>query len=254
MSLEPEFEAWLRRQYPSIESEWEGATDEDIARVEAIAGQPLPRFYRWFLSTLGGEPDALPEIPKVYRACSIGVVLGAYDRGELARVGPPFLFIGEIEDPMMTMSFFYDLSQPIRDDAMVLTQVTGGGLTKTAETLRERLAWSTIIVARVLEYPQQCSGWLKSPSGEVMARLEPVLADLGFVAVVPHGPFCGAYEREGAALALKVEPEAEHRDLLTFDLGGLDSKTLRRILGTLSTEGEIEVKISEWKPPLPTSA
>jgi len=254
MSLEPEFEAWLRRQYPDDEAEWEGATEENIARVEAIAGQPLPRFYRWFLSTLGGDPESLPEVPKVYRACSVDIVLGAYERGELARVGPPFLFIGEIEDPMLTMSFFYDLSRPIRDDAMVMTHYTGMGMSESSETLREWLAWASLLGTRVLKSPQHCSGRLESPSGAVMAQIEPVLATLGFVEVVPHGPFCGAYEREDAALALKVEPEAESDDLLIFVLGGPDAKTLRRLLGTLSTEGEIEVKISKWKPPLPTSA
>ena len=51
--MEPEMDRFLDELVPAARGTLAGATDEDIDRIEALAGLPLPRFYRWFLSRMG---------------------------------------------------------------------------------------------------------------------------------------------------------------------------------------------------------
>jgi hypothetical protein len=53
VTLEPEMESLLLRHVPKLDSQWEGASEDDIRAIEELAGQPLPRFYQWFLSRMG---------------------------------------------------------------------------------------------------------------------------------------------------------------------------------------------------------
>jgi hypothetical protein len=46
--------AFFLRLVPQLSQQWRGATDDQIAEVEKIAGRPLPRFYRWFSSARAG--------------------------------------------------------------------------------------------------------------------------------------------------------------------------------------------------------
>jgi hypothetical protein len=42
------------------------------------------------------------------------------------------------------------------------------------------------------------------------------------------------------------KPEA----VMVFTLAGNDSGTLRRIMGAITTESSLRIKVSEWEPPL----
>ncbi|WP_239014818.1 SMI1/KNR4 family protein [Archangium violaceum] len=46
-------EEFLLRVVPNLGQQWRGATPDAIARIEQMAGRPLPPFYRWFLSRMG---------------------------------------------------------------------------------------------------------------------------------------------------------------------------------------------------------
>lgn len=244
--LEPEMEAFLLRIAPSLANEWQGASEQEIDAIERIAGQELPRYYRWFLSKMGRDAGPLEE---PFAAYSAQTVLSAYENGEVD-VEPPLLFIARMEDPFMSLEMYYDLGRRTRDDAFVVN-VMGGELSNDAETLRERMAWTALIKLRVNTSAQWCRGRLKDHGGDVAGQLGPVLADIGFTSPIPTGPYCGVYERADAALACKVEAEAANGDLLIFNLGGPDSGVLRRILGEIATKTSIEVTISKWAPPLP---
>lgn len=244
--LEPEMEAFLLRLVPGLADEWEGATDEEIRAIEVIAGQPLPRFYRWFLARMGRDAGPLEE---PFAAFSARAVLSAYESGD-APAEADLLLLARIDDPFMPLEVYYDLSRRIREDALVVT-AQGGELSNAAETLREWMAWATLIKARVHAAPQRCRGWFSARSGDLAEPLSRTLAELGFTRPIPSGRFCAVYERPDAALACKVEVEEEHSGLLIFNLGGADPGTLRRILGEIAASGEVEVEISAWTPPLP---
>jgi hypothetical protein len=242
--LEPEMDALLGRLAPG--GEFEGATVEQVAALEKLAGGALPEFYRWWLSKMGTNAGPLERQCAPYYARH---VINAYETGE-ADTEPPLLFIGRFDDPVMPMDVFYDLSRPKRNDALVVTQV-GGEFTNAAETFRERLAYSIMMALRINRSPQRCRGMLVDERGDVSGLLVPILEYLGFESAVPHGQFCGIYDRTDAALVYKIEVEPDSGDVLSFSLGGADSATLRRILGEITTKSEIEVTIREWTPPLP---
>jgi len=44
--IEAVMEAFLLRVVPGLAEQWKGATPDEIARIEEIAGRPLPSFYR----------------------------------------------------------------------------------------------------------------------------------------------------------------------------------------------------------------
>jgi hypothetical protein len=245
--LEPEMEAFLLRLVPGLDDEWEGATDIEIAQIERLAGQPLPRFYRWLLSRVGGDHGPLPSFFAAFAARN---VISAYAAGEYATGGPLF-FIGRIDDPMMPLDIFYDLARRTRDDAFVVTHFTGDDPSEDAETLREWTAWLALSSLRINACAQRVSGSFEESTGDVAVQLATALAGLGFTSPVPTGPYCAVYERDDAALACKVEAEPDNTDLLTFDLGGPDVTSMRRILGEIATRGHLKVTISDWTPPLP---
>lgn len=244
--LEPEMEAFLLRLVPGLEQAWQGATQEEIAEIAEIAGQELPPFYRWFLARMGRSAGPLRQPLAAY---SVRTVLSAYDNGEVD-LEPPLLLIARTDDPIMPMELYYDLGRRVRDDAFVVSSV-GHELTNDAETLRERLAWTLLIKLRINPSPQRCTGRFKASGGDVAEHLAPVLAGLGFVSSVSTGPYCGVYERSDVALACIVDAEPENRDLLIFDVGGPSAAVLRRLLGEIAAQTDIEVNVTGWDPPLP---
>lgn len=245
--LEQEMEALLVRLAPGAHREFEGATSEDIARIEELAGSALPEFYRWLLTSCGTNAGRLERFFAPYYARN---VLNAYDTGEVD-IDPPSLFIARFEDPIVSMDVYYDLSRPSRDDALVVTSFSGE-LTNSAETLREWLAYGIVTGIRINRSRQRCYGMLDDEEGNVSGALVPVLESLGFVSSVRHGAFCGIFERPDAAFVYKIEVEPDSADVLSFSLGGQDVTTLRRILGEIATKTRIAITIRDWMPPLTT--
>jgi hypothetical protein len=245
--LEPEMEAFLRRLVPGVERQWQGASEEEIAEIEEIAGQELPRFYRWFLSTMGRSTGSLPPF---FASFTVQKVLSAYDDGEVS-AEPPLLFIARMDDPIMPLEVYYDLNRRARDDAFAMTGAAGDELSHDAETLREWMAWLALTILAINPSPQWCRGRLKARGGSAATNLASVLTDLGFSSPLPTGPYCCLFARSDAAFACKVDAEQDNHDLLIFNLGGPDAGMLRRLLGEISTKTDLEVSVSKWNPPLP---
>jgi hypothetical protein len=245
--LETEVEALLKRRIPGIEQRWQGASAEEIEAIETIAGQPLPDFYRWFLRTLGGSAA---EVSPSYDGFRAAAVLDAYDRGDV-EFGSPLLLLGRKPDMVMPLDVYYDLSQPMRGDALVLTQPpTDGHLRKAAETFAEYLAWTVLNVHGISTRPQRCRGIFKDESLTTSESLARVMEVIGFTRPLQTGPYCALFERSDADVACTVAVAPENRRLLIFTAGGDDTATVRRVLGHVSTESSLSVQITEWDPPI----
>ncbi len=244
MQLEAEMEAFLARIGQGLDG-CKGASDEDLAKLESIAGQALPPFYRGFLSQLGRDPGKLPNFLWDYTATT---VLQAYDDGDVG-ASAPVLLIARMEDPLMRTELFYDLSQPLRDDALVTRGAAGDG-SPAAQTLREWIGYLAMVAGRVRPSPQRCRGVVKEAGGEVAAALRRVMDQLQCTSPITTGPYCALYERDDLAFAAKVDPEPENRDFLVFYAGATDAATLRRFLGEVAVHGGLEVTISDWEPKL----
>ncbi|HEX8705641.1 MAG TPA: SMI1/KNR4 family protein [Myxococcaceae bacterium] len=238
-------EELLLRTVPGLAQEWKGATPEEIAQLEQIAGRPLPSFYRWFLSRMGQSMGAL-AYPR--HDLSAQGVLTCYAE-EIAHPHPRFLLIGCDSDELLPLHLFYDLDLPAREDAGVARRHSmGGELHYQFESLREMLAWSAFFRFRVGGLPQRCKGIFlgKHP---ILSRLDPLMKSLGFTTPIATGAFCGLYERLDAAMHCNSTPAEE--SILSFTIGGSNSGTLRRILGEIATESSVEAKVKEWSPALP---
>jgi len=243
---ETSLETLLNRLVPGSTGQWQGATGSEIERIEAIAGRPLPPFYRWFLSRMGRSmgPISYPTVD-----FSAHGVLSALTSGQMA-AHPRYLLIGYEQDELMPLHYFYDLDQPIRGDALVVRMITPRDEShEQFETFREMLAWGELWSQRIERAPQQCAGTLRA-SVEVQARLEPMMRRLGFEVPIETGSYCGLYEREDAALICTGTPN-DPPVSQTFGLGGRDAVTLAQILSEVASELTVEIKPSAWKPPLP---
>lgn len=246
-SVESSLEALLLRVVPGLATEWQGADASDVARIEAIAGRPLPPLYSWFLSRMGQNmgPMGYPTIDFSARG-----ILSAYSAQRIERHAR-FLLIGYEHDEVSPLHYFYDLDRPARDDALVVRMLTPRDEThEQFETFREMLAWGELYGQRVAKAPQQCRGTLRAASADLHAGLEPVLRRLGFATPIETGPHCGLYERADATLVCSGSPE-DGPSPQTFSLGGSDAGVLGQILTAVANGAALDVTLSGWEPPLP---
>lgn len=245
-SLEPELESFLLRLAPTLAAERKGASAGEIRELEMMVERPLPRCYRWLLTTMGRSMGPLGH-PRQDR--SIATVLAAYRAGQV-EPHPSRLLIGRSPDELMPMLVFLDLDQPMRDDALVISRPADGMVwDRDFETLREELAYTMLARLRVNPALQRCEGQLTGDGVEVMEELAPALELLGFSQPIPTGRYCGVFEREDVALVCTVGPEPDNAGLSFFRIGGPDMATLRELLGAVGSETSLSVVVRRWDPP-----
>jgi hypothetical protein len=246
-ALEPALEALLLRIVPQLGEHWLGATPSEVAEIEAIAGRPLPEFYRWFLSRLGTSmgPMRYPTVD-----FSAQGVLSAY-ASRAIEPDARFLLIGHERDELMPLHYFYDLDRPARGDALVVRMLTPRDERhEQFETFREMLAWGELWAQRIEPAPQQCRGTLRVASGTLHAALAPVLTRQGFSTPIETGELCGLFERADATLICSGTP-SDRLESQACGLGGRDAATLAQLLDALTRESGVEATLSAWSPPLP---
>lgn len=246
-SSEPELERLLLRIVPGLASKWQGASDAEIARLEALARRPLPACYRWFLERLGTSMG-----PMMYPGVDFSAqgLLGIYAAGRIAP-NPRYLLIGYDHDEVSPLHYFYDLDMALRGDALVVRMLTPSDEShEQFETLREMLAWGELYAQRVATAPQQCRGVLRYSGGSLGALLQPALDELGFDTPLEAGAYCGLFERRDATLVASGTP-GDPPGRQSFALGGHDAASLARVLTTLATRSAVQIDIATWSPPLP---
>ena len=233
---------------PGLAEQWQGATPDEIARIEQLAGRPLPPFYRWFLTRMGHGmgPLAYPTLD-----FSAQRVIACYEE-QLVMPHPRFLLIGHESDELMPLHLFYDLDAPARADARVMSRdARGGPLYDGFDTFREMLAWGALLLFRIEKMPQRCEGTLNGGHPEVLSDVDPLMSSLGFTRSIPTGRFCGLYERSDAVMIFHSNPWSGSAGIQTFILAGGDAGALRRILGAFATQPSLEIEVKQWEPALP---
>jgi len=240
--VEP-LESFLGRLVPGIDQDWQGASAEEMAAIEAIAGRPLPAFYRWFLARMGRDMGALSYATIDFSAAR---VLACY-RDEIEAPDPRHLLIGYQNDPVVPMHIWYDLDRPNRGDARVLSREIGDPYSQPDfETFREMLAWKALLNFKIQVQPSRCEGEIHARGEGMHAPLTAAMTALGFECPVPVGSFCGIFDRPDAAMICNVTPRDDVETVLFFDLGGMEPGALRSILGVLATQASLDVKIDSW--------
>lgn len=246
--LEPELESFLTRMDPGADARWRGADPETIERIEQLAGRPLPPCYRWFLARMGADMGPIKYASIDFSAAT---VLDCHARG-LVPHDPRYLLIGWCTDEVVPMHYFIDLDRPAADDARVVRRyATGVDEHSQFAGLRDMLAWGEFSRRRVRRQAQQCYGSLRAPDGDVVAQLAPPMERLGFTRPFVTSPWCGLFERDDAAMLASTGPEDEPPEFFFFRIGASETPVLRRLLGTLSAETPLTVKVRAWEPPLP---
>ncbi|WP_205525388.1 SMI1/KNR4 family protein [Pyxidicoccus trucidator] len=242
-------EELLLRVVPGLAEQWKGVTPDAIARIEQIAGRPLPSFYRWFLSRMGLSMGHLAYPTLDFSAQR---VLERYAE-EWVEPHPGLLLIAHDSKEMMPTSLFYDLDAPARGDALVAAKEEGADETdlyERFETLREMLAWGALSRFRLDKMPQQCGGTFSGDPPDILSLVEPVMSSLGFKQPVSTGPYCGLYERADAVMTCKGMPRHGLDRVRSFEFGGGDAGVLRKILGEIAAVSSLKVKVTEWTPAL----
>jgi hypothetical protein len=247
--VEAAMEELLLRVVPGLAEQWKGATPDEIARIEQIAGRPLPPFYRWFLSRMGQSMGRLAYPTLDFSAQR---VLERYAE-EWVEPHPRLLLIAHDSQEMMPTSLFYDLDDAARGDALVAAKEEGANeddLYERFETLREMLAWGALSEFRLDLMPQRCGGTFSGDHPEILSLVEPVMSSLGFKQPISTGPYCGLYEQADAAMICKGMPRHGLDRARSFKLGGSDAGVLRKILGEIATASSLKVEVDEWTPAL----
>jgi len=250
--LEPEMDALLQRLVPTIMNEWQGAKDQEIVQIEKIvrevAGEELPKFYRWFLMRMGQSMGPLRTPGMDYSALT---VISRYKKDKNSSKdegGNKFLLIGQCSEDVLPLNMYYDFQYPARDDVRVTKQASDGGDDfPQFETFREMIAWNAMLTFRVEKFNRLCKGTLYDDSGEnIFLKFDPVMFSLGFAKPsVPTGPLCGLYESSEAAMVTLdvIGFEGDASDGFAFTLGGTDQNILRRILGAIATETDLVLDV-----------
>ncbi len=234
---------------PDLASQWKGASAAEIEEVERLAGHSLPRFYRWFLTRMGLDmgPLRYPAID-----FSAAKIISCYAAEPTVSRDPRFLLIGYAEDESMPLHVFYDFDYPSNDDARVVTMdLVGGPFHIQFDSFREMLAWGEVYNSRILKASQHCFGSIKGDNGAVVAKLDPTMAGLGFVRPIPTGINCAIYDRQDMTMLVRATPQDPPGHLYFFYLSASGSGAIRRVLGTVANESQLEIKVREWTPQLP---
>jgi hypothetical protein len=242
-------EAFLLRVVPGLGQQWKGATPDAIARIEQIAGRPLPPFYRWFLSRMGQSMGALAYPTLDFSAQR---VLDCYAKGWV-EPHPRLLLIAHDSYGMMPMPHFYDLDAPARGDALVASKEEGADeddLYEHFETLREMLAWSALSRFRLNKAPQICRGTFYGDHPNLLALIEPVMSRLGFTQPISTGPYCGLFERDDASMLCMGTPKQDLDKVRSFKFSGTTAGVLRKVLGEIAAAISLEIDVGEWVPAL----
>jgi hypothetical protein len=239
LNSEAQLEALLLDAMPDLATTWRGASSEQVAAIEQYAGRPLPAFYRWFLSRMGGSMGDATFDHVDFTAAR---VLSWYQE-QTSPVPSNLLFIGYDNDEILPMHFYYDLDLPARDDARVARLVApDGDRSDRFETFRELLAWTMLLAYRVEPRTVAREGLLIGEDDDFSGQLQPLLLKLGFSQPVQTGVVSGFYDRKDATLIYNSSPSVR-TTVRSFDIGCDDEGTLRRILGAIGTETTIEIDL-----------
>lgn len=246
--LEAELEAFLLRIVPDLESDWAPAPPNELEALEEridITGHEMPAFHRWFLEHMGGSVGALAPALGGFTTRN---VLTAYASGSVWLEKEEYL-LGRFDDPVMPLDVFYDLTHPVEGDARVVRQVAEAGNPKPiAESFREHVAAAAFKLCVLSKAPQRCFGAFTSDFGDVAPSLDDAMASAGFSCPLTTGTFCRLYERDdGVAMLAQSTLEAE--GILVFRIGGADTTAIRRLLGHVATQTDLDVDASRWSPP-----
>lgn len=173
------------------------ATPWEIEAIEQLAGQSLPRCYRWYLMTMGRCQGAFRNYLWDFTAPTI---VRMHGEGEYYRPNPRSLVIGHSPDGMMPVALRYDLMSQANGDAPV---VKGAVKTENVyfDSLRELIGYGVVITHGIDTRAQTWAGAFTLPADQVLGQLEPAMAELGFEAPIPTGQRCRIYRREDMLLA-----------------------------------------------------
>jgi hypothetical protein len=228
---------WLA---PDLDSQWQGATEAEIAQIEEICPVPLPRFYRWFLMRMGRSmgPFAYPSLD-----FSAPTIISLYTQ-DLVEPDPGELLIGYETDPrQLDLHVFYDFEHPARDDVRVAKgQDWVGPSFPQFETFREMIGWGKFLVYRVERFAYRGVGHLSSSGGSVATQLAPIMESLGFVAPIPTGQRCALYEGGRAAMVATRSITGEPTNLV-IRFGAESEEVMRRVLGEIVSETDLRFKL-----------
>jgi hypothetical protein len=245
-------ERYLLRIVPNLASEWEGASEEEIASIRALTPHPLPAFYEWFLRRLGRHMGRMANPVLAYSVQAMQLAYADEEDDPIPeRTKQRFLMIAYNLDEMMPQHLWYDLTRPTEGDALVVHgRAATPGMTPVSATFAELFVWGEANRFRVEPRAQRCDGSFTDDAYEPFVCLDPVMEELGFHQPVAMGDRCRVYERDDATMACKGSVDEERDKYRFYHLGARDEATIRSILGTIARKTRLQVDIDKWRPPL----
>ena len=250
---EPELESFLQMLSSEAWDQVQGASDQEMAALEKLAGRTLPVFYHWFLQRMGRSMGGFSH--NAYD-CSAAKILAAYQDEKLFVPHPRYFVIGYQkgwENSPVTYHWGYDLDHPMQDDARLvrIEELETPSVEPEADTFREEIASHAFWKFRIKPANDQCYGSIihKSQSA-VMTVLDAALKSYGLNTPGSSlmGPSCLLYGGPNIALRIRLTP-GDSLDVCRFTLGCNDLPTRKKLVNALSRDGSIQVSVREFPPP-----
>lgn len=208
---------YIAQYDPAFPGTVRGASADEIARLEPLAGRPLPRSYRAFLATMGhglGTFDPFPD----------GMVVSIEELISLYESEPPlyperYLLIG-VDYGGYRMDLFLETLRPETEPRVVRFNretelVTPDMMSLQAESLPELLFSMAFYSVRMSRLPWQARlvpSEEALPPPEAARRMEEyarTAARLGFARFPYTGPWSPCYDRADAALYCYQPPPCD---------------------------------------------
>ncbi|MFL5345327.1 MAG: SMI1/KNR4 family protein [Hyalangium sp.] len=229
---------YIRQYDPAFSSRVEGASQEEVARLEQLVGQPLPARYKQFLRTLGrsmGDLQAedtdfrIERVLKFYenskrRPPARYILIGAqvadtYDQYLLDRAAASgeedcAVVQADPAEPFTSTDYIHTLYPSLQDMLFVLAFST-----KRMAMLPHRRDFLPSLV-------DSGKGRLRIVPSGLLDSLEGILGRLGFQKLPYTSALNPLFERGDAALYASRSPEG---DGVTIELGAEDQREFRRL-------------------------
>lgn len=228
---------------PDFAQQIKGCTSTELEQMEAIArevsGRPLPRFYLWFLETMGAQMGRLKP-PRSQIDYSAQAILTAYQSGRVRRVSGYFL-VGVIDGPLEEFHLHLNLLRQTENDAPVVKMSGRMGPHDPEDELYDSLQEN--FAHRLFKY--ECvrqfhcvreGGIYADPEAEpprTAADMNSAFLKMGFERMPITGMRCPMYYRRDAAVCLWTPPTNDPDEGYALTIGAVDERTAARTLEIL---------------------
>lgn len=229
-----EFETLADSLQPGWRTSCQGASEEEISRLEEIVGHMLPASYKHFLRVMGHDMGPFTRRMSDF---TIGRLLSTYRMRPMNKGSRLLLIATGLEDDV-PMHTFLDLDAEGDLPPVLLAEDAESEAIPHFGSLIDMLAWSIVVKSQIMKLPVACRGFLFGD--EVRSNLSAILEELEFEIVPPVGSSVSFWKSDLEWIAASVS--APNR--LMLHVGAQNEGMIRSIFDLIREGSSVDVEIN----------